>query len=64
MGFPREKYWNRLLSETQCAGMHFQDYPTISKLECPEWSHLAPKEAIVYTKELIRVLQEEKGWKL
>lgn len=64
MGFPREKYWDRLLAFTQCAGIHFQDYPLISQFQCPEWSHLAPTQAIVYTKELIRVLQEEKGWEL
>lgn len=64
MGYPRDKYWGKLLSETKCAGMHFLDYSVTKNLVCPEWSHLAPTEAVVFTKELIRVLRQEKGWKL
>ena len=62
MGFPRPKYWDRLLLETQCAGLHFADYPAINHFICPEWSHLAPADAILFTKEFIRILQTEKGW--
>ncbi|MFT3909191.1 MAG: hypothetical protein QM737_07155 [Ferruginibacter sp.] len=61
MGYPREKYWNRLLSYTNCAGIHFEDYPAIAHFECPEFSHLALPDGILFTKELIRILKE-KGW--
>jgi hypothetical protein len=61
MGFPREKYWDKLLSVTKCPGIHFEDYPAIAHFVCPEWSHLAPKDAIVFTKNFISIL-EEKGW--
>jgi hypothetical protein len=63
MGFPRDKYWERILKETQCPGLHFKDYPALSHFVCPEWSHLAPADAIVFTKEFMRILQQEKGWK-
>ena len=63
MGFPREKYWNRLLALTSCPGIHFEDYPALANFHCPEFSHLSPSDAIVYTKNLIKILEEEKGWR-
>jgi hypothetical protein len=63
MGFPREKYWNRLLEVTGSPGIHFADYPALDHFICPEWSHLAPKDGIVFTRELVKILNEEKGWK-
>lgn len=61
MGFPRQKYWDPLLAITGCPGIHFEDYPAIAHFECPEWSHLSPKDAIVFTKNFIEILRE-KGW--
>ena len=62
-GFPREKYWDRLLRETNCPGVHFIDYPAIDHFVCPEWSHLAPKDAITFTENFVRILEQEKGWR-
>ena len=61
MGFPREKFWNKILAVTNCPGIHFEDYPAIAHFQCPEFSHLKPSDAIIYTKNLIQIL-EEKGW--
>ncbi|MEP7164116.1 MAG: hypothetical protein ABI741_05440 [Ferruginibacter sp.] len=63
MGFPREKYWDRLLAITNCPGIHFADYPAIANFVCPEFSHLSQPDAIVFTKNFIKILSEEKGWK-
>ncbi|MEO7393651.1 MAG: hypothetical protein ABIU11_01850 [Chitinophagaceae bacterium] len=63
MGFPREQYWNKLLDTTGCPGIHFMDYPAIANFICPELSHLTPADAIVFTKEFIKILNQEKGWK-
>lgn len=60
-GYPREKYWDRLLSLTHTQGVHFKDYPGMDHFVCPEWSHLSPKDAVVYTQHLVAALQE-KGW--
>jgi hypothetical protein len=59
-GYPRKEYWDRLLAATGCPGIYFEDYPGIARLECPEWSHLTPSDAIIYTRNLIRILQQEK----
>ena len=61
MGYPREKYWDRLLAITNCQGIHFADYPNIDHFECPELSHLKQSDATLYTKELIKIL-EQKNW--
>lgn len=60
--FPREKYWDRLLAFTNSPGIHFADHPTIAKFDCPEWSHLSPQDAIVFTTNFVSLLQQ-KGWK-
>ena len=63
IAYPRELYWDKLLAYTNTAGIHFEDYPEMTNFICPEWSHLSPKDAIVFTKELVQILQLEKGWK-
>jgi hypothetical protein len=60
--YPRKQYWDRLLDYTQTAGIHFSDYPELARLTCPDWSHLSPSDAVTYTTQLIKILQDEKGW--
>ncbi len=62
-GFPRGKYWNQLLLKTGSAGIHYEDYPVMAGFICPESSHLSLSQATIFTKEFIRILQQEKGWK-
>lgn len=62
MAFPREKFWNKLLAATGCQGIHFEDYPSIAKFECPEFSHLSVPQAVSFTKTFINILND-KGWK-
>ncbi len=61
-GFPRAAYWERLLTFTNSKGVHYSDYPATADLICPEWSHLSPSDAVIYTKSLVKALKEEKGW--
>lgn len=62
IAYPREKYWDAMLSYTNTPGIYFEDYPSITHFICPEWSHLTPKDAIVFTKNFIDILVKEKGW--
>ena len=62
MAYPRKLYWDRLLDVTGCKGVYFADYPATARLVCPEWSHLSPNNAIVYTKSLVDIFEKEKGW--
>lgn len=59
--YPRKKYWNDLLTYTNTDGFHFQDDPLTSNFICPEWSHLSINDAVIYTKHLVKAL-EQKGW--
>ncbi|HEV8286542.1 MAG TPA: hypothetical protein VGQ09_19670 [Chitinophagaceae bacterium] len=61
--YPREEYWDKLLAYTNTPGIYYEDYPEVANFICPEWSHLSPADAVVYTKNLVKILQEEKGWK-
>ena len=63
MAYPREKYWDRLLSATGIPGIHFEDYQAIAHFVCPEFSHLKQADAVVFTKNIIKILEREKGWK-
>ncbi|HEX9513896.1 MAG TPA: hypothetical protein VF939_25570 [Puia sp.] len=51
--FPRTKLWDPLLAATHCTGIHFADYPSTDHFICPEWSHLSPQDAVLYTRALI-----------
>ncbi|MEJ7823756.1 MAG: hypothetical protein WKF85_15655 [Chitinophagaceae bacterium] len=61
--YPRKKYWDDMLASTNTNGIHFQDYPETSNFICPEWSHLALNDAVIYTKHLVKAL-EAKGWNI
>ena len=59
--YPRSQYWDALLSHTQAGGIHFKDDPITAGMICPEWSHLSPKDVMIYTRQLVKTLKE-KGW--
>jgi hypothetical protein len=59
--FPRDKTWEVLLRRTGAPGIHFEDYPDMQGLELPEWSHLARKDAELYTEALYRAVQQVQG---
>ena len=61
-GFARAQHFDKLLTVTGCPGIFYSDYPGLSNFICPEWSHLKPGDAVIYTKELIKVLEKDKGW--
>jgi len=63
MIFPRDKFWKRILDTTQLKGIHFYDYPELTSLRCPEYSHLDLAGGKVFTKKLSDVLRQDCGWK-
>ena len=58
---PREVYWDPLLAETGSLGIHFEDYPELSGYDCPEWSHLTAADALQFSKDLMRIVQEKRA---
>lgn len=59
--YPRAEYFDRLLAVTGCDGIYFTDYPELKNFTCPEWSHLKPTDAVLYTRSLIKILKQ-KNW--
>lgn len=62
-GFSREEFWDKTLNITGCKGIHFMDYDETKSYDCPEYSHLSPADAILYTNKLVQILENEVGWK-
>lgn len=62
--FPRNAYWDKLLSVTQCNGIHYADFESLKNFKCPENSHLSLADAVLFTKAFIDILRKEKDWKL
>jgi hypothetical protein len=60
--YPRQKYWDYLLEYTNTSGIHYSDYSGTANLVCAEWSHLALNDARIYTAQLVKILEKEKGW--
>jgi hypothetical protein len=57
---PKADYWDSFLSQTEQVGYHFEDYTTLKDFTCPEESHLFSTDAQVFTKELVKILLEDK----
>ncbi len=56
---PREKYWDRLLRETMCPGVHFEDYESLQGFDLPEWSHLRADQTPAFTEALAALVYEK-----
>jgi len=54
---PREVFWDRLPELTGAPCVHFRDYATLSRFDCPDTSHLDCTDAPGFTRELIKILQ-------
>lgn len=60
--YPRVKVWDKLVNDTASFGVHFEDYPAMQHLPCPDWSHLSRASAITFTDAYVRVLRERVEW--
>jgi len=56
---PRQEYWDRLLEESGCSGLHFMDHPDLAEMDPPEWSHLSKSQAKVFTESVVQFLVNE-----
>jgi hypothetical protein len=55
---PRASGWDRLLTNAQVRGVHFNDYPAMRGLVLPEYSHLSHACATVFTDAYVRALAQ------
>ena len=57
---PREQFWDSLVAVSKVPSYHFEDYNQFKDLSCPEESHLSQKDAEFFTRELIKVLYNDR----
>ncbi|MFZ5617152.1 MAG: hypothetical protein ACOZAA_07520, partial [Pseudomonadota bacterium] len=58
-GFPRARFWDRLIRETNAVGVTWHDYPALQGFTLPEWSHLSASEAERYTRAVAPIFYDE-----
>lgn len=58
MGFPRERFWDPLIFETDTVGISFHDYEALQGHYIAEWSHLGPQAAKDYTRALLPIFYD------
>ena len=56
---PKAKGWDALLANTRSIGVHADDLAQAQNPILPEWSHLSPECAIVFTDAYVRRLAEQ-----
>lgn len=54
--WPRNRYWDPLADQMKGLTVHFEDYQTLTELICPDGSHLDNDGAVIFTKELVTIL--------
>ena len=57
-GFPRERFWDPLIAETDTVGISFHDYEELQGHNLVEWSHLSSEASDDYTRALIPILYD------
>jgi len=57
--YPREEFFDRIVTETGCLGIHFEDHDELKDFICVEDSHLGVEDGLEYTRRLIQILRRE-----
>ena len=56
---PRAEVWDTLIRGTGTIGIHFEDYPAMTGLQLPEWSHLSRDSALLFTDAYASIIKEK-----
>ena len=54
--FPRAIFWNNFVAQTKSASINVENYPELSKFQCPDGSHLDSRDRSNFTAALIEVM--------
>ena len=57
--YPRAQYFDRLVTATGCASIHFENYAELRDFRCVEESHLSKGDGIAFTKRVIEILRRD-----
>lgn len=56
---PREHIWAPIVASADAVGIHFEDYPELSDVRVPEWSHVSSRDKGRLTRAFIYILRDE-----
>ncbi|TFG65933.1 MAG: hypothetical protein E4H28_03120 [Gemmatimonadales bacterium] len=56
---PREHIWEPIVASANAVGIHFEDYPELSDVRVPEWSHVSSRDKGRLTRAFIHILRDE-----
>ena len=57
--FPKEKFWDKLTTIPNTKNIHFEEYESLKKFNCPDGSHLDMQDIKNFTKELTKILKQK-----
>ena len=55
---PRERVWEPIVGTANAVGVHFEDYPELSDVRTPEWSHISAQDKARWTRALVGILRD------
>ncbi|MDT8341498.1 MAG: hypothetical protein RQ751_08305, partial [Longimicrobiales bacterium] len=54
---PRQQVWEPIIGAGEAVGIHFEDYPELSNVRTPEWSHISAHDKSRWTRSLVAILR-------
>jgi len=55
---PRERVWEPIIAAAGAVGVHFEDYPELTDVKTPEWSHISSRDKARWTRSLVEILRQ------
>jgi hypothetical protein len=55
---PRDRVWEPIVEVADAVGVHFEDYPELSDVRTPEWSHISAHDKARWTRALVRIMKQ------
>jgi hypothetical protein len=55
---PRERVWEPIVGVAGAVGVHSEDYPELSEVRTPEWSHISAQDKARWTRALVGILRD------
>jgi len=56
---PRDRVWEPIVGVAEAVGVHFEDYPELSDVRTPEWSHISSRDKARWTRALVHILKQQ-----
>lgn len=57
--YPRSRYWDLWASRSKATFVNFEDYPSLSGFDCPDYSHLDYRQAAEFSESLAIIIREK-----